>query len=438
MAKPTIVASNRVAIGTQARSEAGSLAVASPLFDTELTLRARKDGKRVSTTLADMPVPLSLALIAGQAVATASRALRRGAGATASGRVILALRPDALAVLSQGRNVILVSGTNGKTSTAALLRELLETVGAVGGNRTGANLDSGMVAALATRPQAKLVVLEVDEMFLPRALDELKPEHLLLLNLSRDQLHRTSEVRMVARAWREAIDHHPDVEVVIDYEDPFLAYVTRHHAKTTRVAFGKRHHLDAASCPECGNLLDWSGARYLCPQCALGSQPESLRAAGRTAVDRNLELARLIAAHYGISSDSIKPKDRVVVVPLGQAILNIRLVKNPASWIEALGSLPEGPVILIVNARGVDGLDTSWLWDVDYSTLRGHEVAVTGERRLDAAYRIHVDGVKHRVCENLADAAVLFAGSVTVLASYTAFISLTTSSRKKASKVSLK
>jgi UDP-N-acetylmuramyl tripeptide synthase len=295
-----------------------------------------------------------------------------------------------------------------------------------------------MVAALATKPVKKLVVLEVDEMFLPRALDQLQPERLLLLNLSRDQLHRTSEVRMVARAWREAIDRHPEVDVVIDYEDPFLAYVTRHHALTTRVAFGKRKHIDAASCPECGALLDWSGARYLCPQCELGSAPETVRASGTTAVERNLELARLISAHYGVTADVVQPKDRVVVVALGKAVLNIRLVKNPASWIEALSSLPDGPVILVVNARGVDGLDTSWLWDVDYSNLHGHEVIVTGERRLDAAYRIHIDGVRHRVCTDFADAASLLSGPVTVLASYTAFISLTTDSRNRVSKVSLK
>lgn len=381
-----------------------------------------------------MPVPLFIAIAAGQVVAVASRALRRGAGATASGRVVLALRPDALTALSRARQVILVSGTNGKTSTAALLRELLETVGQVSGNRTGANLDSGMAAALANKPFHRMVVLEVDEMFLPRALDELHPERLLLLNLSRDQLHRTSEVRMVARAWREAIDHHPEIDIVIDYEDPFLAYVTRQHVRTTRVGFGKRMHIDAASCPECGALLDWSGPRYHCSLCDLGSQPESLQAKGTTAIERNLELARLVASRYGVHDDSVQPKDRVAKIEIGNAELHIRLVKNPASWIEALSAVPDGPVILIVNARGVDGLDTSWLWDVDYSSLGGHEVVVTGERRLDASYRLHVDGVEHRVSENVTVAASMLNGPVTVLASYTAFIALTSQSRIKAVK----
>ncbi|HUW78732.1 MAG TPA: MurT ligase domain-containing protein [Candidatus Nanopelagicaceae bacterium] len=385
-----------------------------------------------------MPVPLSIALALGHLTALSSRALRRGAGATASGRVILALRPDALSALSRNRRIILVSGTNGKTSTAALLRELLETQTEVGGNRTGANLDSGMAAALAVKPRSGLVVLEVDEMFLPRALDELTPDRLLLLNLSRDQLHRTSEVRMVARAWRSAIDRHPEIDVVIDYEDPFLAYVTRDHIRTDRVGFGKRQHLDAASCPECGAFLDWNGPRYLCPQCGLGAATETLDLAknsiGKTAVERNLELARIVAAHYGVNSDDVKPRDRVVTKSIGEAILNIRLVKNPASWIEALSSLPKGPVVLMVNARGVDGLDTSWLWDVDYTSLRGCEVFVTGERRLDASYRIHVDGVQHRVCENLTEAAGYLRGPVSVLASYTAFISVTSKSRSRSTK----
>jgi UDP-N-acetylmuramyl tripeptide synthase len=378
-----------------------------------------------------MSVPLSIAMAAGRVAAASSRTFRRGEGATVSGRVILALRPDALAQLSRGRRIILVSGTNGKTSTAALLRELLETVTEVGGNRTGANLDTGMVAALAKEPQHKLVVLEVDEMYLPRALDELKPEGLLLLNLSRDQLHRTSEVRMVAAGWRAAIDRHPEIDIVIDYEDPFLAYITRNHPRTTRVGFGKRLHLDAASCPECGSLLDWSGTRYRCAKCELGLLPQSFAAIGASAIERNLELARIVARHYGVAADSVQPRDRVVTVVSGQATLQIRLVKNPASWIEALSALPDRPVILVVNARGVDGLDTSWLWDVDYSILRSHEVFVTGERRLDAAYRIHVDGVRHRVCENLADATSFLTGSVTVLASYTAFIAITANSGQK-------
>ena len=383
-----------------------------------------------------MSVPLSIATAAGRAAAASSRAFRRGEGATVSGRVILALRPDALAQLSRGRRIILVSGTNGKTSTAALLRELLETVGEVAGNRTGANLDTGMVAALATLPKHNLVVLEVDEMYLPRALDELKPERLLLLNLSRDQLHRTSEVRMVAAGWRAAIDRHPEIDIVIDYEDPFLAYVTRNHPRTTRVGFGKRAHLDAASCPECGSLLDWGGTRYRCAKCELGLLPQSFAANGASAIERNLELARIVVRHYGVAADPVQPRDRVVTVVSGQATLQVRLVKNPASWIEALSALPDGPVILVVNARGVDGLDTSWLWDVDYSTLQNHEVLVTGERRLDAAYRIHVDGVRHRVCENLTDATSFLTGSVTVLASYTAFIAITANPGRKVFKSS--
>ncbi len=376
-----------------------------------------------------MRLPLPLAVIVGHLVSYASRALRLGAGATASGRAILMLRPDALKALSANRQVILVSGTNGKTSTAALLRELLETVTPVSGNRTGANLDSGMAAALAANPRNQLVVLEVDEMFLPRALDELNPEGLLLLNLSRDQLHRTSEVRMVARAWRAAIDHHPETEIVIDYEDPFLAYTTRTHKLTTRVGFGKRPHLDAASCPECGSLLDWSGERYRCPQCALGSQLESLHCVGGTAIERNLELARLVARRYGVIDDAVHAKDRIVGVEIAGRSLTVRLVKNPASWIEALSSLSAGPVILMVNARGVDGLDTSWLWDVDYTPLRTHDVVVTGERRLDAAYRIHVDGVQHRVAATLEEAAKMLNWPVTVLASYTAFIPVSTAAR---------
>ncbi len=374
-----------------------------------------------------MSLRLRLGLVAAAAAGTASRLLGRGNGVAIAGRVLVAVAPSALRELAAGRRIVLVSGTNGKTSTTGLLASLLAPLGPVSTNGTGANLTGGIAAALAARPRAQTVALEVDEMHLPLMLDALQPQAVLLLNLSRDQLHRTQEVRVIANRWREALDRHPEVHAIIDYEDPFLAYVTQAHERTTRLGFRFRTHLDAACCPGCSHPLTWQPPRYHCAQCGLGGRSVHRTEQAAGAVERNAALAREAARWMGVADPPVdRTRDRVASLRLAGRDLHLRLVKNPASWTEALAHLPAGPVVLAVNARGVDGRDTSWLWDVDYTPLRGHDVVVTGERRLDAAYRIGVAGVPHRVAADLEQAVAALPSdqAITVLMSYTAYIAV--------------
>lgn len=112
-----------------------------------------------------------------------------------------------------------------------------------------------------------------------------------------------------------------------------------------------------------------------------------------------------------------------VVTFLGRE-LRLLLAKNPAGWLETFSLIdpPPTPVILSVNARGADGTDTSWLWDVDYTQLVSHPIFVLGDRKLDLAVRLEVAGLDFRVCESL-DEAVQQAppGRIEVIANYTAF-----------------
>jgi UDP-N-acetylmuramyl tripeptide synthase len=107
-----------------------------------------------------------------------------------------------------------------------------------------------------------------------------------------------------------------------------------------------------------------------------------------------------------------------------QRDLRLLLAKNPAGWLETFSLIdpPPTPVILSVNARGADGTDTSWLWDVDYTRLTGHPIFVLGDRKLDLAVRLEVANQSFQVCENL-DQAVQLAppGRIEVIANYTAF-----------------
>ena len=134
-----------------------------------------------------------------------SRRLGRGQGTVAGGRVGLRLDPRLLEHLSAGRLIALVSGTNGKTTTTRLLTVALGVSGdGVVSNESGSNMPPGHVAALASSDAAR-AVLETDEIYLPRVLAQTAAAVVVLLNLSRDQLDRSNEVRMVAGRWRRRV-----------------------------------------------------------------------------------------------------------------------------------------------------------------------------------------------------------------------------------------
>ena len=154
------------------------------------------------------PVPwrARMARRATVGVGHASRRLHLGGGSVIGGRVGLWLDPELLATLGTGRHVALVSGTNGKTTTTTLLAAACGGPTRVATSVAGANLPAGLAAALAAAPGARRAVLEVDEGYLGTAVDALRPEVVVLLNLSRDQLDRVNEVRKVAARWRHVAE----------------------------------------------------------------------------------------------------------------------------------------------------------------------------------------------------------------------------------------
>jgi UDP-N-acetylmuramyl tripeptide synthase len=140
----------------------------------------------------------------GHAISRLSRLAGLGAGGVIGGRVILRVAPRATREMAGGRNICLITGTNGKTTTAALLTAGLRVQGPVVTNADGANTPAGFVTALASGPASK-VVLETDEGWLPWAVIQTRPRTVVLLNLSRDQLTRHYEVNRVSSSWREAL-----------------------------------------------------------------------------------------------------------------------------------------------------------------------------------------------------------------------------------------
>ena len=245
-------------------------------------------------------IRLMTAILAGKVVGFASRRLGRGGGTNLPGLVARRIYPATLRALSARLKggVILVAGTNGKTTTTRMIATALENAGRhVLHNRAGANLVSGLTAStlagssLHGQLQAELGLFEVDEAALPQAIAETNPRLVLLHNLFRDQLDRYGEVDTIMRQWRTALERLPaSATVLLNADDPSTAYLGQglqarvryyglddlRHASDSGV-----HIADAQFCKHCGERYDYQPrfyahiGHYVCPHCgARRPQPD--------------------------------------------------------------------------------------------------------------------------------------------------------------------
>ena len=176
-----------------------------------------------------LPIPLALEAAAVRAAGSLSRVAGRGGGTTLPGKLLWKLDPGAIDVLARRlpRGSVLVSATNGKTTTAAMVAEILAPRTRVAHNASGANLVSGVASTLLRADGAELGLFEVDEAALPEVARRVEPKALLLGNLFRDQLDRYGELEIVAGRWRDAVAALPDAELVVNGDDPQLGALAR-------------------------------------------------------------------------------------------------------------------------------------------------------------------------------------------------------------------
>jgi UDP-N-acetylmuramyl tripeptide synthase len=403
-----------------------------------------------------MPAPAPsyrtrFALDAGTVVTRLSRALGHG-GAMIGGRVGLLLDPGLLSYLATDRRVALVSGTNGKTTTTAMLAAALRTAGPVASNASGANMLDGIAAALAADP-ACTAACEVDELYLPAAARQLRPNAIVLLNLTRDQLDRVGELRRTESAIRTVLSTLPGTVVVANADDPYVVSAALPTSRPVWVASGGSWWDDAGSCPRCGAPILHDGDDWSCSRCDLRRPDphywldgDRLAARDGTRVPLGLGLPghhnAANAAHAIAAAGALSiPLDRAVAavrsigevqgrygsVRVGDHLLRLLLAKNPAGWTETLALL-EGsrrPIAISVNARQADGTDTSWLYDVPFERLAGRKVLACGDRAADVAVRLaYADVVARTAPDVLAGIAELPDGDVDVVGDYTSFRAL--------------
>lgn len=365
------------------------------------------------------------------------RLLGRGSGTVLGGRVGLALTPRLLSNATRGREVLIVSGTNGKTTTSAFIATALRaTRRAVAINSTGSNMPAGHVAAIAQGPRHAPIVLEVDEAYVPEVIENCQPAVIVLLNLSRDQLDRSNEVRKTVARWHAGLDSALGV-VLANADDPLVTAAAFDHPRTVWVAAGSSWRLDATACPNCGRSIHYEddGVKWSCT-CGLRRPEPSWRLQERSEAsvlegpggsrqamslslpgrfnERNALMAIAASTQQGGTPQqalaAIARVDRVAgrfSTPLvdGRRVRAL-LAKNPAGWAEMIELVEggTGPLVVAINARVADGRDPSWLWDVPFERLAGRRVIAAGDRCLDLAVRLHYAGVDHVVRRIIRDA----------------------------------
>jgi len=383
------------------------------------------------------------AIAAARLAAVASRGLRLGGGTTLPGRIALALAPRIVSTLSSRlpRGVIVVSGTNGKTTTARLLGGILDAAGLVTiHNRAGANLLSGIAAALVEqasafgRPRGEVGLFEVDEATLPAVVDATRPRVLILLNLFRDQLDRYGEIDLVAEGWRRALAAMPgEGTLVYNVDDPLVADVGREYGGR-RIGFGlddvpprgddhraPEHAADARYCYRCGRPYEFSlvtlghMGHYRCAACGTARPVPTVRASGirlrgadgasaTVTADRDvMRISTTLPGLYNVYDATAAAAGALALGvaggPIEQGIAATApafgrgervtvdgretlflLAKNPAGFNEVLRTVlfaDAAPVLVIaINDLIADGRDISWLWDVDFEMLRGRARAI--------------------------------------------------------------
>jgi UDP-N-acetylmuramyl tripeptide synthase len=394
---------------------------------------------------------IAVARVAG----SLSRRSGRG-GTSLPGKLLMRLEPHAMARLADrlrdGSAVI--SATNGKTTTAAMVAAIVEGAGTrLVHNRAGANMAGGVTTALLGAARGSGIdgdagLFEVDELWLDQVVPELRPRALLLSNLFRDQLDRYGELETIADRWAAAVAAAPATRLVLNADDPLVADLGRERADATYFGVqddamtlaGLAHASDSKHCRRCGAPYVYDAVymghlgRYRCPN-GDSTRPEPGVWASEIVLDGTrgarftlhvsdaraqvaLPLPGLYNVYNALGAAALTHVlgadlkqivaglqatqaafGRAETVRIGDRELAILLVKNPAGANEVLRTLALDPgehdVFAVLNDRTADGHDVSWIWDADFEAIadRVRRVTCSGTRAAELALRLKYAGV---------------------------------------------
>jgi len=396
-----------------------------------------------------------------------------GSGTNFPGRIGRKIAPDILShlVKQSKKEIIVVTGTNGKTTTAGFISNILNAADRkIAHNKMGANMLTGLTAAIIqdSNLNAELdtdhCLLEIDEAYFARAVDEFNPNLLVITNLFRDQLDRYGELDTTAKKIKEAISKtitKKPLKVILNADDPIVASIT-YNKEVENIYFGFKEVTfvgqdkdvkspqEAATC-RCGEKYNYSRifyghiGHYSC-SCGISRPVPDVEATakigvtsseitiyskklGEFTVKVNMPglynaynaLASITACiELGISSTDIINGlgnystifGRAELINLKGKPVLIQLIKNPIGATEVLRTVKDdknSKLLIIINDNYADGRDVSWLWDANFELLAGHEkqIVTSGIRASDMAVRLKYAGIDKdnlKIIDNINDA----------------------------------
>lgn len=372
-------------------------------------------------------------------------------GTTFPGRVALKIDKNILSKISKGYKVILVTGTNGKTTTTSMIYNIIKESGhPVITNNTGANLFPGIVTTFVdsfkfgSKVKDNYAVIEVDEANLKYITEYITPEVITVTNLFRDQLDRYGEVYTTLNKILEGIYNVPETTLVLNGDESLLGKLdlknpVHFYGFDKAVNDNKTIEInaDAKFCKFCKTPYEYNFVTYnhlgdfYCPNC--GYKRSDLMYAVTDIIDinadkstvkfNNLEVsinqsgtyniynglcAYSIAKELGIADSAIKKSlenqsssfGRQETINIEGKDVKIFLVKNPAGYNQSLDTIclnkEKFAAAFLLNDNYADGQDVSWIWDVDFEKLTEtniDEVYISGLRAYDMAVRLKTAGL---------------------------------------------
>ena len=370
-------------------------------------------------------------------------------GVTLAGQIALKIDPDILKELSgQVKEKIFVTcGTNGKTTTNNLLCSAIEAEGKkVVCNHTGSNMLNGVAAAFAQNAslsgnlKADYACIEVDEASTVRIFPHFKPDYMVLTNLFRDQLDRYGEIDITMNLLKKAMEMAPEMEVIVNGDDSLSTYLAMESGNPyVTFGIGEQYFKDQKDsgeiregtfCKKCGSRMEYHFYHYsqlgdyYCPNCGFKRPKLTYNAlkvhagdnlsfeVNGTAIEANYRgfynIYNILAAYAAGKEAGLKltaynrvlrkysPENgRNEAFHIDGTDIILNLAKNPAGFNQNISAVMEDTkekdLIILINDNSQDGIDVSWLWDVEYDRFKNagiHSITVSGIRCRDMQLRL--------------------------------------------------
>lgn len=393
-----------------------------------------------------MKMKTLIGITAGKTAQTLLKSM--GRGSTYPGKLALQFDKNILDTLAKDYEIVVVTGTNGKTLTTALTVGILkEAYGQVLTNPSGANMITGIVSSFLTAKKSKsgkkIAVLEIDEASLPRITQYIKPSLFVFTNIFRDQMDRYGEIYTTYQLIIDGAKNAPEATILANGDSPLFASKelvnpVKYYGFNTEDHEPQLAHYNTEGilCPKCQAILQYrlntyaNLGHYICLNCdfkrpeldyqltaltkttnvssafVIDGQEYSINVGGLYNI-YNALAAVSVAEFFGLSPEQIKAgfeKSRAVfgrqeTFSIGDKSCTLVLIKNPVGASQALEmiKLADYPFSLsvLLNANYADGIDTSWIWDANFELIQEMditEINAGGVRHSEIARRLRVSG----------------------------------------------